>query len=214
MKRIDTATKATDLFGAGKHGFKDGDLSIGIYPTDLDAEWFNDAQEEIANVIEGAGVVLNGAIKNQMFQAIALLIAEKAVRPGAIVDYGGATAPAGYLACPTAPTNLSRVTYAAMFAEIGIQWGAGDGVTTFGMPFFPANYAAVQASGNVGTQTVGAVIAHVHGQTATGTGGASNMSQLIVGALGSEVPLNNSTNTTGGSANLAAGSRVLKCVKY
>lgn len=69
MQRIATATKATDLFGAGKHGFKDGDLSQGITPTDLNAAWFNAVQEELLSVIEAAGLV-PGAINSQVFAAL------------------------------------------------------------------------------------------------------------------------------------------------
>jgi hypothetical protein len=73
MKRIDTATKAVDLFGAGKHGFKDGNIGLGIAPTDLNASWFNEVQEEILSVIEGAGIVADGAQLNQLYQAMSRL---------------------------------------------------------------------------------------------------------------------------------------------
>lgn len=70
MKRIATSTKALNLFGAGKDGFKNGDLRNGIQPTDLDADWFNQVQEEISQFIEGSGLVLNGNVKTQLLQAV------------------------------------------------------------------------------------------------------------------------------------------------
>lgn len=70
MKRIDTSTKAVDLFGAGKHGFKDGNKSLGIAATDLDASIFNNVQEEICRVIEAAGIALDGAVYNQLLLAL------------------------------------------------------------------------------------------------------------------------------------------------
>lgn len=70
MDRISTATKAVDLFGAGKHGFKNGDLANSILPTDLNAEWFNGAQEEVVNVIEGAGIAPDANTLNQLKAAI------------------------------------------------------------------------------------------------------------------------------------------------
>lgn len=70
MNRIDTDTKAVDLFGAGKHGFKDGDLPNGVIPTDFDAKWCNAVQEELMNVIEGAGIVPSHAVFTQVRQAI------------------------------------------------------------------------------------------------------------------------------------------------
>jgi len=68
MKRIDTATKATDLFGTGKHGFKDGQPP-GVASTRLDAAWFNAAQEEICRLLEGMGMDIVPGTFDQMRQA-------------------------------------------------------------------------------------------------------------------------------------------------
>jgi len=129
---------------------------------------------------------------------------------GTIIEFAGTTAPAGYLNCPTSLTNISRTTYAALFAAIGTTWGAGDGSTTFGLPWFPADYVAVQANANVGSSTVGAVIGHVHSYNNAAT------RNDITAAGGSATAVAGAGNTasTGGSANLAAGVRVLRCVKY
>ncbi|MFM9902127.1 MAG: hypothetical protein ACKVOT_14040 [Polaromonas sp.] len=70
MQRISTATKAVDLFGPGKHGFKDGDLANGVAPTDLTAAWFNDVQEELLRVIEAAGLSPAPSTRDQLFSAI------------------------------------------------------------------------------------------------------------------------------------------------
>lgn len=142
----------------------------------------------------------------------ALGIAALGVRsPGTIFAFGGTSAPAGSLLCPTAATTVSRTTYAALFAAIGTTWGVGDGATTFGIPFFPANYAMVQANADVGTQTVGEVIAHTHSSAATsGAGSARPVGGGVVEAATS----GSATGSTGGAANLAAGSRVLMCVQF
>lgn len=100
MKRIDTSTRAIDLFGAGKDGYKDGNKGAGIPATDLNASVLNALQEEIANVIEGTGAPLNPADNTQLLQAINSLVkgrADKIVRvastaainlaaPGANID--------------------------------------------------------------------------------------------------------------------------------
>lgn len=52
--------------------------------------------------------------------------------PGTIIDFAGAVAPAGFLECDGA--EVSRVTYAALFAAIDVMYGAGDGSTTFNLP--------------------------------------------------------------------------------
>lgn len=133
------------------------------------------------------------------------------VPAGTIIDFSGTTAPAGYLVCPTSMTNVSRTVYAALFAAIGTTWGAGDGATTFGIPFFPADYAAVQANSNVGTSTAGQLLAHTHGVTQYG-----QLAQVTSGGTGNiwDGTGSGATSSAGGAANLAAGKRVLKCVKF
>lgn len=134
------------------------------------------------------------------------------VDPGTIFAFGGVTAPTGSLVCPIAPTTVNRVTYADLFAAIGTTWGVGDGSTTFGIPWFPADYALVQGNGNVGSATVGQNLYHVHGQ---------DSNTFILGGPTALTGSNPSTGTSGGTtagsggaANLAAGQRVLICVKF
>jgi hypothetical protein len=134
-----------------------------------------------------------------------------AVQAGTVIDFSGTAAPIGYLVCPVAAANISRATYAALFAAIGTTWGAGDGVITFGIPWFAADYAAVQANANVGTSSVGQVISHTHVLTnVTTETGAGNFALGSSGAAATAANI----SATGGAANLAAGARVLKCVKY
>ena len=66
-----------------------------------------------------------------------------AVNPaGAIIMYGAASAPTGYLKCDG--SNVSRSTYADLFTAIGTTYGIGDGSLTFGIPNlesrFPIGY--------------------------------------------------------------------------
>lgn len=131
---------------------------------------------------------------------------------GTIIDFAGTSPPTGYLTCPTSLTNISRTTYAALFAAIGTTWGAGDGSTTFGLPWFAANYVASQANGNVGTSYAGDNLSHTHTEV-TAYYQPSASGYYLSGTGYTEVSSAN-TGYSGGSANLAAGVRVLKCVKY
>jgi len=70
MRRITTGTRELNLFGPGKDGFKNGDLANAILPTDLNADWFNQVQEELANFIEAAGIALDGGVRTQLVQAL------------------------------------------------------------------------------------------------------------------------------------------------
>lgn len=130
---------------------------------------------------------------------------------GTIIQFAGNTPPIGYMECPTVATNVSRTTYAALFAAIGTLWGAGDGSTTFGIPYLEADHTWLQAGGSaVGSFTSGEVISHNHTfqsqlLLAGVTGGAAYFAQFT-GA--------SNTSSTGGAANKAAGRRLKYCVKY
>lgn len=54
------------------------------------------------------------------------------IAPGSMIDYGGPTAPSGWLLCDG--SAISRSTYSALFTAIGTTWGVGDGLTTFNVP--------------------------------------------------------------------------------
>lgn len=51
---------------------------------------------------------------------------------GSVIDYAGTSAPAGWILCYG--QNVSRTTYAALFAAISTTYGVGDGSTTFTLP--------------------------------------------------------------------------------
>lgn len=51
---------------------------------------------------------------------------------GVIVEYGGSSAPSGWLLADG--SAVSRTTYAALFAVYGTTYGSGDGTTTFNLP--------------------------------------------------------------------------------
>lgn len=51
---------------------------------------------------------------------------------GLIAPYGASTAPTGWLLCDG--SAVSRTTYAALFAVLSTEFGAGNGTTTFNVP--------------------------------------------------------------------------------
>ena len=108
----------------------------------------------------------------------------------------------------TTVTISAATTAAGTAAAIVVApWGVGDGGTTFGMPWFPSDYVSSMASGNLGTQTTGQVISHSHtysGYAINAAGGSG-----VGGSSGSAT-----TGNTGGAANLAAGVRMNKFVRY
>lgn len=82
MRRISTPTAAQDLFGPGKHGFRNGDPANAILATRLHAEFFNALQEEVASFIEQAGIALDAMDNAQLLKAF------RAHRGGAGTGFG------------------------------------------------------------------------------------------------------------------------------
>ena len=74
MHRIDTPTAQKDKFGQGKNGFTRGNPQTGTLATQMDSLYFDAIQEEIANVIELAGIALNKEEHNQLTRAIQLYV--------------------------------------------------------------------------------------------------------------------------------------------
>ena len=100
-----------------------------------------------------------------------------------------------------------------VFTATGVGSGTGTATSQVALPWFPADYTFSQASSNVGTQTVGQNLSHTHGYYTYDQPGIGN-----AGGGGARVNASVSQTLTqtpaGGTANLAAGSRVLFCVKY
>lgn len=69
MDRINTATKAVDLFGPGKHGFRAGNIGTGTLATKLSEAYWNVLQETIIRFIEGAGLAPDAEDYDQLTAA-------------------------------------------------------------------------------------------------------------------------------------------------
>ena len=78
---------------------------------------------------------------------------------GSIVAFAGTTAPEGWLLCDGA--EVSRTTYADLFAVVGITYGPGDAINTFNLP-------------------------DLRGRVALGAGKGPELSDRVVGATGGE----------------------------
>jgi microcystin-dependent protein len=121
---------------------------------------------------------------------------------GVILPYGGTSAPTGWLFAYG--QDVSRTTYAALFAVFGTTYGVGDGSTTFTLPDLRGRVVAGQddmggssanrltgATGSINGDTLGAAGGnvdglHTHGPgTLGGTTGAPNLSQSTTGGASS-----------------------------
>jgi len=161
-------------------------------------------------------------------------------------DQGGVISwiPTGFIGCyagTTPPTNtleaygqlVSRVTYPNLFSQIGTTYGAGDGVTTFGLPDTRGRVmvsldnlggssanritaaAADTLGGTGGTETISIaqMPSHTHVETySTSGGGGTGIEVNTSGVWQGQTSSVNSTDATGGGAAFNPPFLALKCV--
>jgi microcystin-dependent protein len=86
---------------------------------------------------------------------------------GAMMAYGGATVPPGYLLCDG--SAVSRTTYDHLFTTIGTAYGVGDGSTTFNLPDLRQRFPLGKATSGTGNTLggTGGAIDHTHDITHT-----------------------------------------------
>lgn len=107
----------------------------------------------------------------------------QAAPPSEVAFFARSSAPTGWLKCNGAA--VSRTTYAVLFANIGIGYGAGDGSTTFNLPDMRGLFARGWDDGRgfdpgraFGNYQASQNLWHSHGATDTGhTHTASSDSQ-------------------------------------
>lgn len=144
---------------------------------------------------------------------------------GEICWFARITAPAGFLKANGAA--VSRSTYAALFAAIGITWGAGDGSTTFNLPDLRGEFPrglddgrGVDAGRALGTAQLDAMQGHIHAITnqANNLGGGGSGANVASGGtnLTTSSPLSDGTN---GTPRTAAETRprnvaLLACIRF
>lgn len=139
------------------------------------------------------------------------------VPTGAIQHYAGDTAPTGWIICDG--SAISRVTYATLFAIVGVRFGSGDGTTTFNLPDGrgrvirmvdgsagrdpdSAARTAMNTGGTAGN-AIGSVqddqiVSHSHASPASNAFGASGVG--VAGASGVQLSFGAQTTTaTGGN---------------
>lgn len=91
------------------------------FTNDLNTGFYRPGDDQIGVVVGGVQVALftSGGLQGVM-------------PIGSVLDFAGSTVPSLFILCYG--QNISRVTYASLFAVIGTTYGSGDGVTTFGLP--------------------------------------------------------------------------------
>lgn len=177
MHRIDTPTAQKDKFGAGKNGFTRGNPQTGTPATDLDDDYFDMLQEELAGVVEASGASLDKLKHNQLLTAIKAILLTRS-SPFADIKSDGNV--------PVALENLGLTTGGNVGRLIDIKPLSGTGIYTR-----PANlkYALVYVVGAGGGS--GSAPATSSAQTSASPGGASGSwakVRLTAAEIGASLP--------------------------
>jgi microcystin-dependent protein len=180
IHRIDGSTNVSDIDAALNQAVDDVDATMAGY-----AEGTLSARSGVAAT---AGKLYRTTDTGQVFMGTGSAWIEIGVTPWYVGDLKwswGTVDHGAWLLCDG--RNVSRTTYAALFAWMGVSAGAGDGSTTFGIPDFrgrtlvmPDGTAGRMASGDdrgaaggeeLHTLTLSELPAHVH--TANGAPGGT-----------------------------------------
>ncbi len=163
MHRIDTPTAQKDKFGAGKNGFTRGNPQTGTPATDLDDDYFDMLQEELAGVVEATGVNLDKSKHNQLLTALKALLLSRA-HPFADIKADGPAAIAEALSNLGLVTPMSGAKWRKTADGYIEQWGTSAGAVsgrvtvTFPIPF-PTACESIQltevSGGAPGDGTIG-----------------------------------------------------------
>jgi len=111
------------------------------------------------------------------------------VPTGTVISFAGGSAPNGYLLCYG--QQVSRTTYAGLFAVIGTSFGAGNGSTTFNLPDLRGR--AVFGTDNMGGSAASRLTTS-GGLNVNNTVGATGGSQTKT-LITAELPAHNHTFT-------------------
>lgn len=130
---------------------------------------------------------------------------------GTLIPYAGPTAPSANWAIANGQV-LNRITFASLFAIIGTTFGAGDGVSTFGVPDMRGRTVA-GVDGGVGRLTTATMTSQALGgvggletsaltaaQIPTITSNATNTITVAAANGGANIPSTNSSIGTVGNA--------------
>ena len=145
--------------------------------TEIDTEFNNIATavttkaDLLSPVFTGTPTAPTAATGTSTTQLATTAFATAAISPftGAMLMWPTATAPSGFLLCNG--QTVSRSTYAALFAILGVVFGSGDGSTTFTLPDYrdrmPVGAGTTYSANSSGGSKDAVVVSHTHTATST-----------------------------------------------
>ena len=163
---------------ASKDALATGNPLKIVKGTEIDTEFNNIAitsatkADLLSPVFTGTPTAPTAATGTSTTQLATTAFATASISPftGSMLMWPTATAPSGFLLCNGA--LVSRSTYAALFAIVGVLFGAGDGSTTFTLPDYrdrmPVGAGTTYAAAVTGGSKDAIVVSHSHNITDPG----------------------------------------------
>lgn len=136
----------------------------------------NDSQSisPVLSTIASLASSISSAISTAVAAAITALTPTSSMPSGSVVDFGGATAPSGWLLCDGSAVLITA--YPTLFAAIGTLYGVGDGSTTFNIPDCRGRVVAGKDDmGGAQANRLDTAGSGVDGKTLGGNGGSQNV---------------------------------------
>ena len=164
---------------ASKDALSTGNPSKIVKGTEIDTEFTNIATavatkaDLLSPVFSGTPTAPTAATGTSTTQLATTAFATAAVSAftGAMMMWPTATAPSGFLLCNG--QAVSRTTYAALFAVLGVVFGSGDGSTTFTLPDYrdrsPIGAGTAYSANSKGGSADAIVVSHAHTAVAAGS---------------------------------------------
>jgi len=219
MHRTEGNNNLLNLFANGPPG------------TVVEQEWLNAVQEEIAHVIEEAGVALKTAAtetRTQLKQALDVLY-KTSIPVGAIFTFPVSIVPSGYLELDG--SAKSKVTYPELYAFLkdgGATCIYGEAGGNFTLPDFRGRFprgwdhgAALDPDKATRTNRGDGVAGDVVGskqadqfKSHSHTARRQGLSPALVEGGGLNYGVEGSTDPTGGNETRPVNINVLWCIKY
>ncbi len=133
--------------------FTDGNLVLRVWFNDGTHDWQQLSPDHTLSAVPYAMAIADEAVTTTKLASGAVTSAKLApevatVPVATVVATAASAAPSGWLLCDG--SDVSRTTYAALFAAIGTTYGAGDGSTTFSLPDLRGRVAMGAGTGTGG----------------------------------------------------------------
>ena len=165
----------------------------------------------------GSQKIVNVADATASGHAVNKAQLDEYVPAGKVAYFAMSTAPAGYLKCNGA--EISRETYANLFAAIGTTFGAGDESTTFNLPDLRGEFIrgfdderGIDSGREFGSAQSDELKSHKHPimrRSDLTAGGGNNAYNSTTGSATDE-----GITATGGAETRPRNIALLACIKY